>query len=484
MSCASLTIAVPASSLRASSSPRSFVPRPDRGLQPVRALVGEGHRLLGVGDAHHRQGRAERLLDHAAHRVIDPGQDRRLVEATRPGAALAAGDHLCPLVDRVGDVSLDQLDLGREDDRADVDRSRLPGRPLTQGRDLLGQLRQEVVVHGLLDVDPLDRDADLAGVVEPVGGRGVGRALEVGVREHDHRVLAAELEADRGEGLRRLRHHLLARRDGAGEHHVVDLVDQRRAGRPAPGGDGEDAVRDPALGQHLGHQQRGERGDLGWLEDDRVAGGKRRDAVAERVVERVVPRADHPDHAERRVAHDHPATADERRRRLDLLVGEVDGRLAGPELERREPVRELGDLGLVGRAPGLRADRADDALRVGDHPAAGGEQDLGAPVEAERGPAGLRGARGGDQRAHLIGPEFGDGRDRLPGRRVLDRDPPVRGVRACVACALGGTRLGHRRESMSYSGRPVCSRRTGCDQGAIGSTRTTSVSAQRSCQPR
>ena len=290
-------------------------------------------------------------------------------------------------------------------------------------------------------------------LLSAIGGRGVGGSLEVGVGQHDHRVLAAELETDRGERLSRLRHHLLAGRHRAGEHHVVDLVDQRRAGLPAPGGDREDAVRDPAFGQHLGHQQRGQRGDLGRLQDHRVAGGERRDAVAEGVVEGVVPGPDHADYAERRIADDHLAAAHERRRRLDLLVAEVDGRLAGPELERRQPVGELGDLGLVGGSAGLGADRADDPLRVGDHPAASGEQDLGATLEAELVPAGLRGARGGDQGAHLIGPELGNGRDRLPRRRVLDRDSPVLGACACVACDLGGTRLGHRRESMLYSGR-------------------------------
>ena len=73
-----------------------------------------------------------------------------------------------------------------------------PGRALAQRLDLLGEPLDELVVDGLLDVDALDRDADLARVVEPVGDGGVGGALEVGVGEHDHRVLAAELEADRG----------------------------------------------------------------------------------------------------------------------------------------------------------------------------------------------------------------------------------------------------------------------------------------------
>ena len=72
----------------------------------------------------------------------------------------------------------------------------------------------------------------------------------------------------------------------------------------AAGGDLEDAVGQPALAQPLGEQQRGQRRDLGGLEDHAVAGRERRDAVAEGVGQRVVPGADHADQAERAVAQD------------------------------------------------------------------------------------------------------------------------------------------------------------------------------------
>ncbi len=60
----------------------------------------------------------------------------------------------------------------------------------------------------------------------------------------------------------------------------------------------------PALAQALEHQQRGQRRRGGGLEHGRVAGRQRRDAVAEGVRQRVVPRADDADHADRPVAHD------------------------------------------------------------------------------------------------------------------------------------------------------------------------------------
>ena len=447
-----------------------LVAGPDRGLQAVAAVVGELDRLVRIADPHHRQGRAEGLLGHAEHRVIDVGEHGRLEVTPRPLAARAPGDRGRALVERVADVGLDQLQLRREDDRADVDGSRLAGRPLAQAADLLGQPLEELVVDRLLDVDPFDRDADLARVVEPVGGGGVGGALEVGVGEHDHRVLAAELEAHRGERLRGLRHHLLPGRDRAGEHDEVDLVDQRRAGLAAAGGDLKDALGDPALGEHLGHQQRGQRGHLGRLHDHGVAGGERRDAVAEGVVERVVPGADHADDAERLVADHHPAAAHERRRRLDLLVGEVGGRLPGPELERREPVGELGELGLVGRAAGLGADRRHHPLGVRDQPAARREQDLGAPLEPELRPAGLRRAGRGDDRPHLVRAELGDARDRLPRRRVLDLDSRLR-----VASALPPSRI----EPSLFARRRPATRTE-----PAGRAGTTSVPARRSQNPR
>ena len=182
----------------------------------------------------------------------------------------------------------------------------------------------------------------------------------------------------------------------------------------------------PALGEHLGHQQRGQRGDLGRLEDDRVAGRERRDAVAERVVERVVPGADHADHAERRVA-DVELAAARRTARRDSISSSARyaGACFGPELERREAVGELGELRLVGRPAGLAADRLDDPLAVGDQPAPGGEQDLG-PARRTRPPPTRAGRRAPRRRSRAtsLGAEVGNGRRssrRSPGSRPRSR---------------------------------------------------------------
>ena len=90
---------------------------------------------------------------------------------------------------------------------------------------LLGEPGEELVVDPLVDVDPLDADAGLAGVGAGAPQRGVGGGVEVGVVVDDQRVLAAGLDQHRGQGLGAGGHHLLAGRGRAGEG---DLVDARR----------------------------------------------------------------------------------------------------------------------------------------------------------------------------------------------------------------------------------------------------------------
>ena len=283
-------------------------------------------------------------------------------------------------------------------------------------------LADEVVVDRRLDVHALDRDAGLPAVLHRVEGGGVRRALEVGVGEHDHRVLAAELQRHRRERARGALHDLLAGRGRAGEHHHVDLVDQRLTRLAEAGRDLVDALGQAALAHRLDHQQRGQGRDLRRLEDHGVAGGERRDAVAEGVRQRVVPRADHADEPERRVAHDELAAEHERVGRADLLVGEVVRRVLGPEAERAADVADLGEQGVLVGLARLGDDRVDHALLVVEHPLLGAPQHARAALEAERLPGRLRGAAALGERAHLV-----RGEDRhLPhdraGRGVLDRD--------------------------------------------------------------
>ena len=137
----SLTQALPLSMPLRERDAALDVARPHAGVQPVAAVVGESQRLVGVAHGHDRDDRAERLLAHDEHRVVDAGEHRRLVEASRAVAAPpAAGQHARALRARVVDVALDDLDLPRTGERAVVDVGVGAVRPDAQRPHLLDEL--------------------------------------------------------------------------------------------------------------------------------------------------------------------------------------------------------------------------------------------------------------------------------------------------------------------------------------------------------
>jgi hypothetical protein len=166
----------------------------------------------------------------------------------------------------------------------------------------------------------------------------------------------------------------------------------------------------------------GERRHLARLEDHAVAGRQGGDAVAEGVGQRVVPGADYADQAEWAVAQDQLLALEQDLRRFDALVGEVFGRLLGPEAERVGGVGDLGELGVLVGLASLRDDRLDHALGVVDQPLLGAQQDARARLEAERVPVGLGGAATGGHLGDGGGGEVGDGCDDPARRRALDLD--------------------------------------------------------------
>ena len=117
---------------------------------------------LDVAHLHHRDHRAEGLLAHHLHRVVDVGDHGRLVPVAGAVLALAAGEDAGAGLARVLDLVGDDLDLRRRGHRADLGRVGVAVGALAQGLDLLRELGDELVVDRLLDVDALDRDADLA----------------------------------------------------------------------------------------------------------------------------------------------------------------------------------------------------------------------------------------------------------------------------------------------------------------------------------
>ena len=176
---------------------------------------------------------------------------------------------------------------------------------VAQGAGFLRQPFHEVVVDGGFHVDAFHAAAALAGVLVAGPGGAVGGALQVGVGEHDHGVVAAQFQGHRRQRLRRLSHQGLAGGHAAGEEQFVDAVFEEGGGHL---GAGADDVLEQPLRQFAGVQDAFDgaahrRGGGGHFEQHRVAGHQRHDDFTERDRQRVVPGADDAHHAQRQVAH-------------------------------------------------------------------------------------------------------------------------------------------------------------------------------------
>jgi hypothetical protein len=105
----------------------------------------------------------------------------------------AAGEHGGALGAGVLDVSRHRVQLPARRQRPDVHTEVRAGAEF-QGTDPAHQFLGEPVVHLLVDVQPLDGDAQLTGVGEAGPHRAVRRRCHVGIGEHHHRVLAAQFQ--------------------------------------------------------------------------------------------------------------------------------------------------------------------------------------------------------------------------------------------------------------------------------------------------
>ena len=167
------------------------------------------------------------------------------------------------------------------------------------------------------------------------------------------------------------------------------------------------------LGQAQGDERRLGRG----LDDDRVARDQRRRDLSRRGEQRVVPRRDEQDDADR----------------LAVLHREGSGAAVGDELAERQPaepavvLEELG--GLADFAPGLGArlahlghDELGQGGRLGADQGRGIQQDASARERAGRSPR-LRAVDGGvDHCVDVGGAHRGDAADHLVGGGISDLD--------------------------------------------------------------
>ena len=168
----------------------------------------------------------------------------------------------------------------------------------------------EAVVVPLVHVDALDAAAALARIEEGAVDEVLDGVVEIGVRAHIGRVLAAELEPERGEGARRCALDGAPAGDGAGEVAVIDEAGAENAARLVVA---EIQVLEQALRQagpvhrHL-EALAGQHRLRRVLEQHRIAGHQRRHDGVDGGEIGIVPGRDD-EHEADRLALDHAAEA-------------------------------------------------------------------------------------------------------------------------------------------------------------------------------
>src|SRR5205814_10522062 len=163
---------------------------------------------------------ARALRMRQRHRALDVRQDGRAVERALAVAGLAAGDDLRTFLAAALDEAVHAVAVLRGDERPDLG-LRIERVAELQLLRLRGELRDEVVVDRALDEHPRTRLAALAGRVVDRPHRARDRIVEIRIREDEVRALAAQLERDSLDRLRRQPHDLRARLGRAGERDLV-----------------------------------------------------------------------------------------------------------------------------------------------------------------------------------------------------------------------------------------------------------------------
>mgnify|MGYP003694013469 CR=1 FL=1 len=166
----------------------------------------------------HGQERAEHFFLRHSHLCVRAGDQRRLHIVTAAGAVmrLAADRNRRAVLPRDVEIAADFRQMPLVDQRPDFGRG-IEGMADLQRLHPRGELFDELFGDALLHQEPARRGAALA--VERVDHEHdrIERAVEIGVVEHDHRVLAAEFEMHALQGRRALRHDRRAGRAFADE---------------------------------------------------------------------------------------------------------------------------------------------------------------------------------------------------------------------------------------------------------------------------
>ncbi len=273
-------------------------------------------------------------------------------------------------------------------------------------------------VDGAGDIEALDRLAGLAGGDDAGAQRQMRRRDRIGAGEHDHRVLATELEIGGDEGTRGGLGHLAPGRDRSGEADIIDRFDQGLAGRGIAFDEAEHGGELGHLGYGFAQGGNEARGDFRRLDQSRASGGECGDRIDSREHDGEIPRRDRPEQRigdqSRRIAH--------RGVRAGLVVARVFGdQLRGKVGPAADGDGQAVDLDLRDPPPpGIARQRIEQGFAVRHHGIGPAVQDGRARLGLERRPGRLRGAQPHRLGLHRGGIERRDLVIRLTGARVDD----------------------------------------------------------------
>jgi hypothetical protein len=298
-------------------------------------------------------------------------------------------------------LALDPLQLLLRTDRPDVE---LALRPLAEGGDPLHHPAREFLVDLVDDVDPLRPPAELSRIGERPAESAVHRAIQIRVGADDHRILATERQGagnqPPGAGLR----DPATDGDAAGERDLVDAsLGEGRTGLAVAEKHAQHTLGKTRRLEEIADQLPGVGGELGGLEQHRVARHQRLDARVEREQERLVPRRDDSHHAEGLVDDAKLPGQPLQAVHAPLPGAEDLGGALGVEAQRIAAGEDLRGDRLGPGLAGLAENHVDDFVLPLDQRAQRAMHVAGALVEIELRPARLRLARRLDRILHVVG---------------------------------------------------------------------------------
>ena len=282
--------------LRGDSLRPGSVPAPHRRGQVEALVVDPPNGFVVVLHSHDRQQGAKRLFTENVHVLGAPFDDRRIGPqrsiSVRLAGVRSARHQYGPLVDGIGYVPFESIELCRRRHRADV-----PPTVLSETSQPARKFVLELVRDRVRHVGTFDRRTGLPCVQEGTPQDARCREIEVRVVANKGRVLSAEFQHDRGQMFcSRLRYRSSGGRGTSEAQLVARSVDESRSHLACTLYDGCDSGRKRL--EHLSEAFTHSRCHLRRFEHHRVPCEQRGNHTHQRQEERVVPRSDASDHTE------------------------------------------------------------------------------------------------------------------------------------------------------------------------------------------